>query len=315
MTVLNHSFYQLKSCENFFSPSYAWQNWHYWGPREFLEQDSDLVLTVQADAVLCRPLDVRLWQDAAWVGAPWPAKKGDSPWHLCSSMPSQWKAYHKAKQDQTNLSTIPPYPSPDQLCSDNMVGPQGNGGLSLRQRSWLRRAIEYCPTVAAGIDDAMRQQAPCDAHSTVAEDLYFVTILRGLGAPLPSAYDAALFAWEARSVSQIVEKYHIVNETWKEARLAQRWVPDQQYFVEKKKHHVSSSNSSIVSSKQDTPSSWFVPIGIHKPWSEFFVDKMCHPQIHRDCKYLRHIIHNSKDGVEKLAKRKARGNLEPCFAT
>jgi hypothetical protein len=304
MTVLDPTYYKLNSCENFYNPSYAWQNWHYWGPREFVEQDSDLVLMVQDDAVLCRPLDIRLWQDAAWVGAPWPASKGDKLWNYCSSMPASWEAFHEAKavgradHDRSQTIKFPPYPSPDQLCSDNMVGPQGNGGLSLRQRSWLRKAIEYCPTVAAGIDAS---EARCDAHTTIAEDSYFVTILRGMGAPLPSAYDAALFVWESRSVTQIVKQYNIVNETWKQERMARRWVPDE--YLENRV-----SNSS-------TSDEWFVPIGIHKPWNQFFKDKMCHPQIHRDCKYLRHIIHNSKHGARELAMRRARGDptADACF--
>ncbi len=277
MTVLDYSFYGLKSCHNFYNPSYAWQNWHFWGPREFTIEDSDLVLTVQDDAALCRRLDIRLWQDTSWLGAPWPASQGKQPWNLCSSMPANWISFH----NRTSIPP-PPYPSPDELCTNHRLGPQGNGGVSLRRRSWLLKAIEYCPTQAAGIDTS---SAICNAYNTLAEDIYFVTILRGIGAPLLSAYEAALFVWESRAIPQIVEQYKITNETWKQERLEQRW---------------GTTNLSLV------------PIGIHKPWSSFFRDKMCDPEIHRQCKYLRHVIHNSKYGQQALLRRSTSGITEPC---
>jgi hypothetical protein len=285
MTVLDYSFYRLKSCRNFYNPSFAWQNWHYWGPREFTREDSDLVLTIQDDAVLCRPLDILRWQDSAWVGAAWPASQGKKQWNLCSAMPANWYSFHA----RTN-NTPPPYPSPDQLCKDHHIGPQGNGGVSLRRRSWLLKAIEYCPTDAAGINTS---SAVCKAVNTPAEDVYFVTILRGMGAPLVSAYEAALFVWESRSIAQIEEQYQIENSTWKQERLMQRW----------------SSSNVTLSVHPQVP---VVPIGIHKPWSTFFKDLMCHEEIHRQCKYLRSVLHHSKYGRIALLRRSAKGISEPC---
>jgi Protein of unknown function (DUF5672) len=283
MTVLDYSFYRLKSCRNFFNPSFAWQNWHYWGPREFTTEDSDLVLTIQDDAALCRPLDIRRWQDSAWVGAPWPASQGKKQWNLCSALPANWHFFHA----RTN-NTPPPYPSSDQLCTDHRFGPQGNGGVSLRRRSWLRKAIEYCPTDAAGINIS---SPVCKAVNTPAEDVYFVTILRGIGAPLVSAYEAALFVWESRSIAQIEDQYKIENATWKRERLEQRW------------------GRSNVSLSVDIP---VVPIGIHKPWGTFFKDLMCDEDIHRQCKYLPRVIQNSKYGRIELLRRSVAGITEPC---
>ena len=198
---------------------------------------------------------------------------------------------------------IPRFPSSrDQLCDDIRVGFHGNGGLSLRQRSWLRRAIEYCPNKKAGIDSTA---ASCYITEFLNEDTYFSIILRGLNAPFPSVYDAALFSLEHVTMSKLREHYGPVNETWKEERLSRRWVPDHYHeYMENYRHNNNDSNSNT---------SIFVPIGIHQPWSGLNANEMCHPQIHQECKYLRHIILNSKGGMMALAKREADGSKDPCF--
>eukprot|EP00968_Pinguiococcus_pyrenoidosus_P020915 scaffold2607_cov254-Pinguiococcus_pyrenoidosus.AAC.5 len=66
----------------------------------------------------------------------------------------------------------------------------GNGGFSLRNVQWMLKAIRSCPTQFAAADPS-----GCNA-SQLLEDQIFAVILRGLGAPLPSAATAWHFAHE-----------------------------------------------------------------------------------------------------------------------
>ena len=52
MSILNHDKYTSKSCSDFSNLSAALMKVHFWQD-EFIETDSDLVLTLQDDAVLC----------------------------------------------------------------------------------------------------------------------------------------------------------------------------------------------------------------------------------------------------------------------
>ncbi len=66
MTVLDHAKYGLRSCLNFYNPSFLFENHRYWGPDEFDLSDSDLILMMQGDAVLCHDLNTEKWKDVAW---------------------------------------------------------------------------------------------------------------------------------------------------------------------------------------------------------------------------------------------------------
>lgn len=66
MTVLDTAKYDLRSCLNFYNPSFLFENYLYWGSDEFDPSDSDQVLMVQADAVLCHDLNTEKWKDVAW---------------------------------------------------------------------------------------------------------------------------------------------------------------------------------------------------------------------------------------------------------
>eukprot|EP00590_Aulacoseira_subarctica_P009004 CAMPEP_0172437670 /NCGR_PEP_ID=MMETSP1064-20121228/72387_1 /TAXON_ID=202472 /ORGANISM="Aulacoseira subarctica , Strain CCAP 1002/5" /LENGTH=264 /DNA_ID=CAMNT_0013186169 /DNA_START=274 /DNA_END=1065 /DNA_ORIENTATION=- len=70
ISILDHEKYQLPSCTDFYSPSNAWMSVNYWKD-EFIDKvDSDMILIMQIDGVLCRDFDVNLWKDLAFVGAP-----------------------------------------------------------------------------------------------------------------------------------------------------------------------------------------------------------------------------------------------------
>jgi hypothetical protein len=147
MNVLNHTRYDLQSCNNFNNPSHLLENYHFGLPDEFLPQDSDLIVMSQVDAVLCHELHMDKWRDVSWVGAPWPARKEkmDGIFVLC----------HQIEEILSNLVR------------------RANGGCRLRSRSWLRKAIEYCLVVDKVISGLSQDayDAPCKATTVAAEDI------------------------------------------------------------------------------------------------------------------------------------------------
>jgi len=281
MTILNDKKYNLKSCRNFYNPSYMFENYRFWGPDEFVEEDSDFVLMMQGDAVLCHELHVDKWRDLAWVGAPWPAKKGKKEWNLCSSMPSMWDKYHT---EYGNLTEAPSYPSEEQICSVNEYGPQGNGGLCLRSRSWLRKAIEYCPFrdfKVSGLSREAYDKATCKGASA-AEDFYFSTVLRGIGAPLPTAFEAALFSLETRSPESIAATFN-VSESAREEFIAKRWYSrndrtGMDYYRAMQQADVPDGVGATVS------------IGIHKPHNFALKKRINEDYLNEQCPYMRKIV-------------------------
>jgi hypothetical protein len=298
MKVLSHTKYNLHSCSNFYNPSHLFENYQFWGSQEFLPQDSDLVLMSQADAVLCHKLHVDKWRDVAWVGAPWPAKRGKQGWHFCSSLPTSWKEFHR---DGGSGKKVPKYPTKYQLCHDTTYGPQGNGGVSLRSRSWLRKAIEYCPVedrAISGLAQDAYGAAPCKATSVAAEDIYFVTILRGIGAPLPNNYEAALFAMELRSPAAIANQFHL-NQSFIETMIQKRWYSlndptgmDDYRNVMKAGKNLSSGIDPLV------------PIAVHKPWNNYLGERITEDYLNEQCPYMKKVVETSKYGIRYLNKER-----------
>jgi hypothetical protein len=71
ITILDHEKYNLPSCTNFHSPTNAWMNFHYWNDELINKVDSDIILMIQTDSVICRYFDYNLWSDLSFIGAPW----------------------------------------------------------------------------------------------------------------------------------------------------------------------------------------------------------------------------------------------------
>lgn len=299
MVVLNHTKYHLKSCTNFYNPSTMLEHYDFWGPDEFTPHDSDLILMMQGDAALCHELNVDKWRDVAWVGAPWPAQKGYVPWMFCSSLSRGWKQNHEAVG-----SVASPVPTEDQVCSDTRYGPQGNGGLCLRSRTWLRKAIEYCPIstdrAISGLSREKFDAATCKANNTIAEDMYFVTILRGMGAPMPSNFEAALFSMELKSPRHITDQYNL-NETFVQDMIRKRWYSrtdpsGMNYYNRMMQQHNNVTND-------EDP---LIPIGVHKPWNKYLGGRLFEDHLNEHCPYMLKVVENSRHGRKFLAELKAK---------
>ena len=322
MTVLNHTKYHLKSCSNFYSPNFAFENIHYWGTEEYTSQDSDLVLVVQDDAVLCQTLAIDQWKDVAWVGAPWKPTYGKKAWNFCSSLPNLWNESHHRARKSNSATQPPPYPhNASEICSVALAGPHGNGGFSLRQRSWLRKVIHYCPAVpnkdsllykkklhVHGLTQEEFDEAVCQA-APHAEDIYFVSFLRGLEAPIPSILDAALFSWEGISIPKIIQTFHITNQTWIQERVTKRWYSNPLLQDDDAKEEGDAWARFLKRRGQRNRHPVMVPIGIHKPWG-LIRRYMCDWRVHEQCKYLKPMLTSNKWGEMALEKDGIR--MEDC---
>lgn len=203
VAVLDHKKYKLSGCDDYRNLP-AWMNYHYWED-EFTKEDSDSVLTLQGDARLCHTFNAELWGDIAYAGAPWhPMLSFDPP----ALFPRRWHEWH------SHLKETIPYPTNDTISRDVMYGAFGNGGLSLRKRSWLQKAVRYCPhRNYSGLRRRDFVASKCRVGAYVQEDVYYSIVLKGMGAPLPSVFEASLFSTETIMPKEIVDWYKL-NETY-----------------------------------------------------------------------------------------------------
>lgn len=228
-------------------------NINYWTD-EFIDGvDNDRILFIQDDAVLCHSFDVDEWKDYSFVGSVWAKKSFHFSEGMCHGMRLRWNTWvgpqRRWENQQKRVNNVPPkkrLPRPDVLldnvdkfpdiCSDNR-GPVGNGGLSLRSRSWLIKVIETCPHVTLSAVDFEGRVHACKVFEEINEDLYFGIVLRGLGAPLPTAYEASLFSTEMLWPEQVVGMYGAPPSSDR-----------QRYQI----HY----DGDVIT----------VPVGLHKPW-------------------------------------------------
>lgn len=303
--ALDHERYGVRSCDDFSPISNVLMSARFWGgPDEFVPGvDSDTVLLLQNDSVLCQPLNVTVWRRFAFVGAPW-ADGG-----RCVGLRARWREWSDEWID-TRF-----YPSTERLCRDPVVAPVGNGGLSIRSRAWLVRAIERCPHVSrSGLDDARvasaRCRVPTSPDGSPYEDAYFAAVLRGMAstkrrfrartpvdaapveedddddAPtLPTLYEASLFAAETAFLDHFQDRYALdeqkvcstVDRLWSEGG-SERY---------KRMREAKKKDSTFP----------VVPIGLHKIWHH-------HPNLtvlrgkafDKECPYLKYVAPWSQKG-------------------
>lgn len=108
------------------------------------------------------------------------------------------------------------YPSYEAHHNKLTSGMVGNGGLSLRSRTWMLRAIHICPYPKyAQLPADITSRAICTAHDgmRLQEDVYFSSILGAIGAPLPTPLEAQLFFQDEPWSDGLVSDMATWNET------------------------------------------------------------------------------------------------------
>ena len=283
MSIIDTKKYSLKSCSNFITPNSAWQNFHYWGSNEFISEDSDTILMIQDDVTVCHALHIDKWNDLAYVGGPWAPKKGPSFFQMCSSMPRAWGDWHVAA-DNTN---VPSYPTEDDICSKHEFGPVGNGGFSLRSRKWMQQAILFCPPRHSGLTKRKICSASCNAEGYEGqEDMYFATVLRGMGAPMPTLYEGALFGSEMRVPDDFEKDYNLNNVTKLEEMVRRRW-----WSPEDEENGGLERYRMMRKAIELDEHAFIVSIGLHKIWDWVKLENSVE-YMKQQCPYYEHIKKN-----------------------
>lgn len=253
--IHDHAKYHLRACDDLGNnPSSAFMNARFWND-EFVSADADAVLVLQDDAVLCRPPPADFdWTRYAYVGAVWPRTATTllphPPEGMCRGMPALYRLLtlrirSEEEEEYRRLGLVSRFPDP---CADGRA-PVGNGGLSWRSRAWMRKAIATCPHVKwSGLDEDALAATPLRAMDETNEDYYFGTLLRGMGAPLPSASVAADFAVESLFPADVAAMYG--------------------------------------TSTEERPPPANVPVGFHKPWWYHSNEVLLSPAMQRACPFL-----------------------------
>lgn len=216
VSILDHSKYGLKACDNFFSPNFFFLSAQYWR-EEFVSDDSDTVVVAQRDVFLCKPLDLSVWGGFDYVGSPW--HKG-WPWmqNLYKSNTLRidpqrkvgihpnveaWQEYWKQHDaddigDLSHLADLGPNLTFPQNLDWRGSSPWvGNGGFSLRSRKWMIRMIRLCPHQQhSGVTPTKLTSAFCSIAKGIQEDMFFSLMLSLTGANLPSPELASFFGMD-----------------------------------------------------------------------------------------------------------------------
>jgi hypothetical protein len=86
ISILRHDEYGLQACDNFYNPKQLFMSARFWVNEFHPQQDADLILNVERDVFLCKPLTftavvgekkpITTWSKFAFVGAPWRPRVG-----------------------------------------------------------------------------------------------------------------------------------------------------------------------------------------------------------------------------------------------
>jgi len=221
ISFLDFHQFNVTACHQLENPSVVFLNVNYWrDDGGFVKEDSDTVLLHQPGTTLCYPLtDLKSLREFAKVGNLWPQDQHPmivNPVEgACQGMPTLWKNWlgdpqqwqgkmkkdvkptmditreensvHHQQQSKEILNNVFP-----KICEDGR-GPIGHGTFSLRSRKWMIQAIEVCPHVSY----SGTSSSSCTVFDlTIGHDLHFGTILEGIHAPMPLAFEASLFSTE-----------------------------------------------------------------------------------------------------------------------
>lgn len=267
-------------------------NYHYWGDDEFIPYvDSDNVLLIQSDSVLCHSFNLNIYKRFDYVGAVWqrnhPYIRGMD---MCQELPKIWKSFHRHLENNTFH-----FPK---MCDKNGIAPLGNGGFSLRRRSGMKYAIESCPhDTWSGLDMSVIEKASCrPGAGPLPEDVYFGTVLRGLPhGSIPSAFKTSLFSVEMVWAEQSIELY------------GGPALEDRYKAAERVSGNYSGVDISTIPVRRrglcfndfDSIDRLTVPIGMHKPWLYFSNEILLSKEVDEQCPFLKYIFHPRENSAIK----------------
>jgi hypothetical protein len=251
IAILEKGIYNIEKCAQW-DISAITMNLKFWKEQLINGTDSDMILFVQSDSVLCHYFDINLWAHFAYVGAPW-GKGGLWP-SSCDTIRNQWRLW------APQCSLLNPDLVLPRFCNQGHGGAVGNGGFSLRNRTWMIRAIETCPTQYSGLESF-------SITTTTPEDFYFSVILTGMHAAMPSAFEASLFSVESMFPEQAAKEYFDVSPFEFNETIRRLWGNDTGLLMYERMHQVETyfSNTSMESTA-DARVFHTIPIGFHTPW-------------------------------------------------
>ena len=260
-------------------------NYHYWGDDEFIPKvDSDNVLLIQTDSVLCHSFDIDMYKHYDYVGGVW---QRNHPYirgmEMCQELPKTWKNFHRHLENNTFH-----FPK---MCENNDIAPLGNGGFSLRRRSGMKYAIESCPhDIWSGLDKNVINNATCrPGAGPLPEDVYFGTVLRGLpNGSIPSAFKTSLFSVEMIWAEQSIELYG-------GPALEDRYKAAEEVSGTYNGVNISSipleRRGLCFNDFDDSINRLTIPIGMHKPWLYFSNEILLSKDVDDQCPFLKYVFH------------------------
>jgi hypothetical protein len=146
------------------------------------------------------------------------------------------------------------------------------------------KAIQSCPHQkysGINLDDKV---VSCQVFDPLNEDLYFGTVLRGIKAPLPSAFEASLFSLEMLWPEQSIDIYGGPKDYSKQRNMHQD-------FLGTDSHSSSSSLSlPIYQGVLHKEKYYTVPAGIHKAWKYHEYDLLLSADVLNQCPLLEFIV-------------------------
>ena len=263
INILNHKKYGVP-CDNF-APNALLKNLNFWLD-EFIEGlDSDVVLVAQDDSVFCHHFELELWKQFAYFGALW--SPTFQPFGGCNGICNAWHTWTSECDGLTNDHVDEHIP---RFCTPNCDGIQGNGGLSLRQRSWMVKALQTC-------------SPQTDAN----EDLFFSSVLYGLDTPIPSNFESALFSVETMFPEQTREYSNLDNITVPDT-IKRLWGTGTGMKLYKRMH-IHESYTTNESATENLQQLYTISLAFHKPWLYHPADLINGTQTEKECFSLKFV--------------------------
>ena len=261
INILDSEKYGL-SCDNFGNGNAIFMNVNFWLD-EFNDVDSDILLTMQSDTVLCRYFDFKLWKHFAYVGAPWPP---NTP--LLGSCDNMRRIWHdKFAMHCNGFEKHQADESISKICTANHGGLQGNGGLSIRNRHWMVEAKQRCPFQDGN------------------EDVYFSVILNALNATMPTAFEAALFSVEHIFPEQTFEHFFSYEKEEMNKIIVKLWGDDGLSTYERMQRQDTYYEN--LTKIENLPLLHTIPVGFHQAWKFSPQEIFSGPQIQAECKFMK----------------------------